>query len=371
MIYSARHLHQPWDVRFGDVIQELIDSGRWDRLDIGVAWVLKSGMDYLSEALKDFLQKGKQLSVTVGLDFEHTSKEGLQALIDLEQYGNCETVVFHNANGGSVFHPKQYLFRNSKDGCLLLGSNNITKSGLYKNVETATLTVATIDEQIICSATETPLRWRNASEKLVIRLNDDSLDWLVEHGKLKIEEAEREKNRETGKSKETESESLFGSKYISAPKPKVRQTAPSHINEAVTNFTYPTASGGNTLLVRLRIANKKNRPQQTQIPFRLLADFFDAAPNVTSSVSGKIRNLRIAYLNGNPNTIKLNLPEIRDLDQPVARFVKTPNGIFYEVYDANSLDGREIMAALEEGILEQSTKMSVRNQEKATWWRIV
>ena len=85
----------------------------WDQLDIAVAWVRASGMVYLADRFANFLRHGGALSVIVGIDLENTTREGLQALLDLEQYGTCETYVYHN-EANSVFHPKLYLWRNEE-----------------------------------------------------------------------------------------------------------------------------------------------------------------------------------------------------------------------------------------------------------------
>jgi len=88
----------------------------------------------LSEQFRAFLRNGGHLSIVVGIDLKNTTREGLQALLDLEQFGRSETFVYHN-EAGSIFHPKVYLFRNTTEARLIVGSNNLTASGLYVNVE--------------------------------------------------------------------------------------------------------------------------------------------------------------------------------------------------------------------------------------------
>lgn len=108
--------NQPLAIRFGTELLRQVDRGDqvdsfWDKLDIAVAWVRASGMAYLSDRLANFLRHGGQLSVIVGIDIQNTTREGLEALLDLEQHGRSETFVYHN-EAGSIFHPKVYLFRN-------------------------------------------------------------------------------------------------------------------------------------------------------------------------------------------------------------------------------------------------------------------
>ena len=67
--------------------------------------------------------------------------------------------------------------------------------------------------------------------------------------------------------------------------------------------------------------------------------------------------------------MKLEIPEKRDFDQPVARFEMTPEGIVYEAYDVGSPQGNQIMASLEEGRRDNTTQLSISDVEHATWWR--
>jgi hypothetical protein len=69
--------------------------------------------------------------------------------------------------------------------------------------------------------------------------------------------------------------------------------------------------------------------------------------------------------------MKLEIPEMRDFSQPVARFERTPDGIVYEVYDVGSPQGNQIMATLEEGRRDGTTQLTIRNAESATWWRFI
>src|ERR1039457_1689264 len=105
--------NQPLAIRFRTELLRHVDQVDqvdpfWDRLDIAVAWVRASGMAYLSDRLGNFLGHGGQLSVIVGIDIQNTTREGLEALLDLEQCGRSETFVYHN-EAGSIFHPKLYL----------------------------------------------------------------------------------------------------------------------------------------------------------------------------------------------------------------------------------------------------------------------
>jgi hypothetical protein len=123
--------------------------------------------------------------------------------------------------------------------------------------------------------------------------------------------------------------------------------------------------------MRLRKASVTDRPTQTQIPFRVVDTFFKDANEVRSAHSGDAHGINEATARGGRNTIKLEIPEMRDFAQPVARFEKTPEGIVYEAYDVGSPQGNQIMASLEEGRRDRSTQLSISNADSATWWRFI
>jgi hypothetical protein len=113
------------------------------------------------------------------------------------------------------------------------------------------------------------------------------------------------------------------------------------------------------------------RGTQTQIPIRLTETFFANAREVRSTQTDLTHGIRLAKAGGRRNTMKLEMPEIRNFEQPMARFEQTQNGIVYEVYDLGSPQGNQIMAALLEGRRENATQMSISNVETATWWRFI
>ncbi len=178
--------NQPLAIRFGTELLRHVDQAEdidpfWDTLDIAVAWVRASGMAYLSERLANFLHRGGQLSVIVGIDLQNTTREGLQALLDLERYGRCETFVYHN-EAGSIFHPKLYLFRNEEEARLIVGSNNITESGLYVNVEAGLEVDTTADAAVVAQVLDALSSWKDTNSRLAVRLDNDFLSSLVRQG---------------------------------------------------------------------------------------------------------------------------------------------------------------------------------------------
>ena len=125
------------------------------------------------------------------------------------------------------------------------------------------------------------------------------------------------------------------------------------------------APAGTTLLMRLR---KGRGATQTQIPFRVLKSFFRDEISVHSASAGTARDMTLSRSGNKKNTMKLQLPEMAQMQEPVARFVRTAEGITYELYDAESAEGREIKESLNAGLRNGST---YQTQGAATWWRIL
>jgi hypothetical protein len=120
--------------------------------------------------------------------------------------------------------------------------------------------------------------------------------------------------------------------------------------------------------MRLRKAHVRDRPTQTQIPIRVADTFFQGVTEVQSAHSGQRHGIIEATARGGRNTMKLEIPEMRDFAQPVARFERTPEGVVYEAYDVGSPQGNQIMTTLEEGRRDNTTQLSISDAERATWW---
>ena len=377
--------NQPLAIRFGTELLRHVDQvddvdSFWDTLDIAVAWVRASGMNYLSDRLANFLRHGGHLSIVVGIDIQNTTREGLQALLDLEQYGRCETFVYHN-EAGSIFHPKLYLFRNEEEARLIVGSNNITQSGLYVNVEAGLQVDTNVNASVVGQTLDALSSWKDTSSKLAMRLDQNFLARLSSEGYVPDEaaalgELRRKRTRRAGRG----TSPLFASKRLVPPAPvpgvalpatapaRGRAPLPATLERPMVEAKAPT---GTVLLMRLRKASVTDRPTQTQIPFRVLDTFFGKATEVRSAHSGEIHGIIQASARGTRNTIKLEIPEMREFVQPVARFERTPEGIVYETYDVGSPHGNQIIATLEEGRNDGTTQLTISNVERATWWRFI
>ena len=368
--------NQPLSIRFGTELLRHLDDQRgiepyWDSLDVAVAWVRQSGVSYLSESFARFLGHGGELSFVVGIDLQNTSREGLEALLQLETHGACETYVHHN-EAGSVFHPKMYLFRNEEEARLVVGSNNLTAAGLYTNVEAGLQLDTKLTDNVITDAMNALESWRDTTTRLVFRLDVAFLDALVDGGYVREEAATEPPSRPSGSEGTAGGKAgLFASRaFAPPPRPGAARSDPGP-RPTTARLSLPEeapgSSEGTTVLMRLR----KARGTQTQIPFRIAETFFKGIVSVRSAHSGIAHGLQPAKAHGNRNTIKLEIPELRDHSDTFARFERTGSDVLYEVHDTGTPKGDQIKASLEAGMEAGSTQTSIRDVSHATWWRYI
>lgn len=386
--------NQPLATRFGYELIAALNSGIWTKLDIAVAWVRASGMAHLAPSLRAFLDRGGVLSTTVGVDLENTSSDGLRALLAVG-VGNTSSAFVHHNEGGTIFHPKLYLLRNSTSARLIIGSNNITEAGLFRNTEAALQFDLQLDDPVLASTLNALDTWRDLATGLALQLDEALIQALETNGYIKSEatiRAEHAARRAAAKGAVTKKVSLFKTIQVSAPPVQATTAPPSTATTAVNKTTKaasattksstqaaskpPVAAPGQVLLMRVRKAHVATRPTQTQIPVAVLGSaFFNGAMAVTSAHSGAVHPVSVAIARGVVNTLKLEIPEMRNMADPVVRFDRTTSGIQYEVYDASSPQGSAVMTALRNGLVNgvaNPTSLTLpNNPARSTWWRFI
>ena len=116
----------------GDVILDALQGGLYNNFIGFSAFVSIGGVNNLKDGIASFISNGGSVSLYVGVDLHATSKEALKALID----ANIPTKIVYSPNS-VVYHPKVYLFRGATNHMVIVGSSNLTTSGLFQNVESS------------------------------------------------------------------------------------------------------------------------------------------------------------------------------------------------------------------------------------------
>lgn len=124
-------------------------------------------------------------------------------------------------------------------------------------------------------------------------------------------------------------------------------------------------SPAQVMVMRLRHGRGRT---QTQIPLRVVDGFFAGSRALRDAKTKRLRTMTLSKAGEARNTMKLQLPEIAGMNDPVARFERDNDGIVFEIHDASSPEGRIISSLLDEGVRDGSTR---KTQQGATWWRIL
>jgi HKD family nuclease len=115
-------------------IRTLLDIKNLDKMIFGVAFIRESGV----QQIRDFIKKrSRQTVVYAGIRNGITSAQGILALLNLK-------VKIYSVDTGTtsiIFHPKAYISFNDDEGRVIIGSANLTLSGLNENIEASTLLV--------------------------------------------------------------------------------------------------------------------------------------------------------------------------------------------------------------------------------------
>jgi len=130
-------LAQPFgSADLGSAITAELNSGAWKRFRAVVAFLKRSGLQHLASPLDDFLTAGGTATLSIGIDHDGTSLEGLQDLWRVIN-GRADLYVFKEGQGGQArtFHPKAFLFERDDAAIAIVGSGNLTGGGLFTNHE--------------------------------------------------------------------------------------------------------------------------------------------------------------------------------------------------------------------------------------------
>jgi hypothetical protein len=98
----------------------------YSKLSMAVAWCGDPIHTLPYQYLKKF---NGDINAIIGTSFNHTHPDAIDFLMGL----GCKIRIFRN--DGALFHPKVYLFSDSKHYSLFIGSSNLTYSGFYSNIE--------------------------------------------------------------------------------------------------------------------------------------------------------------------------------------------------------------------------------------------
>lgn len=128
--FIGQGLSKSSDKPAGDVINLILENPEYKEFSAFVAFASVGGIKQILPNLKKFIERQGIVRLYVGVDLHATSKEALELLLE-EQ---IPTYIVYSPNR-VVYHPKIYTFEGTNQYYIIVGSSNLTTSGLYQNVE--------------------------------------------------------------------------------------------------------------------------------------------------------------------------------------------------------------------------------------------
>ncbi|MCW2988886.1 MAG: hypothetical protein JWM24_1824 [Solirubrobacterales bacterium] len=127
---KAQLLGQPFsnEDRLDQVLAELLIDA--DSLLTMTAWAQVSGMSQVEGEIRALRERGGSATAILGIDGGIATREGLELAVDLFD----PALVFHDT-GNRLFHPKIYRVERPGEVAVVVGSSNLTGSGLFANYE--------------------------------------------------------------------------------------------------------------------------------------------------------------------------------------------------------------------------------------------
>ncbi|MFD1257875.1 phospholipase D-like domain-containing protein [Mucilaginibacter terrae] len=116
----------------GNVIINSLNDIAYTSFNAFVAFVSTGGLKNILDQLNAFIEREGKIRLYVGVDLNATSKEVLEQLLAL----GIETYVIYSPNN-IIYHPKIYTFEGGEVSRAIVGSTNLTESGLFQNIEAA------------------------------------------------------------------------------------------------------------------------------------------------------------------------------------------------------------------------------------------
>jgi hypothetical protein len=100
------------------------------------AWLSRSGVELLVPGLEEVRKRKGTTRLLFGVDFARTSVQGVSLARECvgRTYVVCDPA-------SRIFHPKMYLATGDRVGYVLIGSNNLTAAGLWRNYEGALVAI--------------------------------------------------------------------------------------------------------------------------------------------------------------------------------------------------------------------------------------
>ena len=264
------YLAQP-DSQVGVIITELLESPPAPTLITFVsAFVNRQTLLRFKRSISDLKGQGSRIRFVLGIDMNGTSKEALEELLSWD----IEAIIVKHRHSGHTFHPKLFLVERADRADIVVGSNNLTEGGFFKNYEAGVHLSFDLpqDEADYAKARAGLRRFLDPQGPTALTLNPELLEQLVRRGDVPTEAEARIARGEAQKSRRV---------------PVVTEPSPFGVEDIVSPPPIPR-DALDTLLTKVRAARRRRSSQITPNVPALAPDGVipePGAPVATSSSS--------------------------------------------------------------------------------------
>jgi len=140
--FIGQGLNPESDITTGNFIIDSLESNHYNSFNAFVAFVSTGGLKNIIDQLIEFKNNGGAIRLYLGVNFNATSKEALENLLEHD----IESYVVYSPNN-IIYHPKIYAFEGDKVTRTIIGSSNLTQSGLFQNIEASICVDFEIDDE--------------------------------------------------------------------------------------------------------------------------------------------------------------------------------------------------------------------------------
>lgn len=135
---------------------------------IAVAFVSSDGLSQIMPSIKIAMKAGAYVEFLVGMDSRATDPIAIKDLYTLfRETHQGALLCFAARNASAIYHPKMYLARDSQIATAIIGSSNLTRRGLTKNVEANVVITDDIDGEIVADIYNTYCRLKYHPHRVI------------------------------------------------------------------------------------------------------------------------------------------------------------------------------------------------------------
>lgn len=200
--FLGHGLFDEHDKTVGNYLHKSFKDKKFDVFQCFIAYTTLSGLSVFIDELEKVKKKYKKIEFYLGVDDKGTSREALLELLNK----NIDTYIYYNPTKRTraIYHPKLYLFRGDKANRIILGSSNLTRPGLFNNVEASlamdfisgnfqgTKLLKQIEDYFSSFFGKNNQNLRKLDVKLIDYLSENEL--IQSEKRIYFEEEEKEKN---------------------------------------------------------------------------------------------------------------------------------------------------------------------------------